>query len=233
MSVSSFSTPVKCGNCKAYHEGVAAVRACFAAEMPSAINVEAHLRREPISEPAGKAFFTDAVGPDAVRMPTAKQITYVAKLTGERNLPIVQARMVSLREASDYINWLLGQAKAPGAIDSIVPIVPDGRYAIDVVDYGVGSDGISTVTKFYRVRSGEGKWEGKTFVDVQAGDDWFPIRGLSARVVLKAIDHITPKVASLCYGVLIGSCGICGRTLTNAVSIDRGIGPICADKMGW
>ena len=30
------------------------------------------------------------------------------------------------------------------------------------------------------------------------------------------------------FGALYGSCCVCGRTLTNAVSIEAGIGPICA-----
>lgn len=34
-------------------------------------------------------------------------------------------------------------------------------------------------------------------------------------------------------GILTGICGICGRTLTDEVSIRNGIGPICADKMGF
>ena len=32
---------------------------------------------------------------------------------------------------------------------------------------------------------------------------------------------------------LTGACSCCGRELTNQVSIDRGIGPICAVKFGW
>lgn len=32
---------------------------------------------------------------------------------------------------------------------------------------------------------------------------------------------------------LYSYCGVCGRTLTNHKSIDRGIGPICAGRMGW
>jgi hypothetical protein len=35
------------------------------------------------------------------------------------------------------------------------------------------------------------------------------------------------------FGKLYGVCGICGRQLTNEDSIERGIGPICATKMGW
>ena len=36
-----------------------------------------------------------------------------------------------------------------------------------------------------------------------------------------------PEHASVAYGRVFGSCSCCGRTLTNALSIELGIGPIC------
>lgn len=42
-----------------------------------------------------------------------------------------------------------------------------------------------------------------------------------------------PKDAAISYGRLTGSCAICGRALENKESIERGIGPICAEKFGW
>lgn len=42
-----------------------------------------------------------------------------------------------------------------------------------------------------------------------------------------------PEAAAVAYGKRTGYCSCCGRTLTNGESIDRGIGPICADKFGW
>lgn len=42
-----------------------------------------------------------------------------------------------------------------------------------------------------------------------------------------------PKAAAEAYGIETGICCICNATLTNKVSIERGIGPICAEKMGW
>lgn len=41
------------------------------------------------------------------------------------------------------------------------------------------------------------------------------------------------KQAMLRFGQEIGSCGHCGRTLTNKASRDRGIGPVCAAHKGW
>lgn len=42
-----------------------------------------------------------------------------------------------------------------------------------------------------------------------------------------------PKAAAIAYGKLTGRCAICHRKLENEESVERGIGPICADKQGW
>lgn len=42
-----------------------------------------------------------------------------------------------------------------------------------------------------------------------------------------------PSSAAKAYGMRTGSCSCCGRELTNGISIDLGIGPICRDKFGW
>jgi hypothetical protein len=39
-----------------------------------------------------------------------------------------------------------------------------------------------------------------------------------------------PMAAAAEYGILTGRCGCCSRELTDPVSIERGIGPICAEK---
>lgn len=41
-----------------------------------------------------------------------------------------------------------------------------------------------------------------------------------------------PREAAVRYGRATGSCSCCGRELTKQVSIDAGIGPICASKWG-
>ena len=42
-----------------------------------------------------------------------------------------------------------------------------------------------------------------------------------------------PAQAAIAYGKKFGACSICGRGLTDADSIARGIGPICADNYGF
>jgi hypothetical protein len=41
-----------------------------------------------------------------------------------------------------------------------------------------------------------------------------------------------PYAAAKLYGQQTGSCSCCGRELTNALSIELGIGPICREKFG-
>lgn len=52
-----------------------------------------------------------------------------------------------------------------------------------------------------------------------------------AKVVVDLIND--PMGYAEAYGKRTGICCCCGRELTNDVSIQRGIGPICADKFGW
>jgi hypothetical protein len=42
-----------------------------------------------------------------------------------------------------------------------------------------------------------------------------------------------PLNAAIAFGKKFGKCSVCARTLTDAESIARGIGPICAERFGW
>jgi hypothetical protein len=53
---------------------------------------------------------------------------------------------------------------------------------------------------------------------------------LLARVAAIEVD---PKRALEDHGLRTGSCGCCGRLLTDPTSISIGIGPICLAKGGW
>ena len=78
------------------------------------------------------------------------------------------------------------------------------------------------------VKSGEnylGKVTAGEFHSSLACDD-----ATKAQIVAVASD---PHNAAKAYGLRTGSCSCCNRELTNGVSIDLGIGPICRDKFGW
>jgi hypothetical protein len=87
----------------------------------------------------------------------------------------------------------------------------------------------------------KGRWAGYTFVD--DGAEYGNRRNYGRQApdgtyqgdiadALKAI-AADPEAASTAYGKLVGRCGICNRQLEDAESIERGIGPVCAGKVGW
>jgi len=107
---------------------------------------------------------------------------------------------------------------------STASYVPAGFYALPI-------DG---TTAFYRVqRPTEGRWAGRLFLDQQAGDEFYPIRNHAQRNYILSLIAVDPRGASVRYGHEIGRCGVCSRTLTNEQSRAAGIGPVCAEKMGW
>lgn len=42
-----------------------------------------------------------------------------------------------------------------------------------------------------------------------------------------------PLAAAVNHGKMTGRCAICSRKLSDPPSVDRGIGPVCAEKFGW
>lgn len=104
--------------------------------------------------------------------------------------------------------------------------VDEGHYAV------TGEDGD---LKFYVVQKGKDgtKWAGRTFLSVQASDELHRLKGLSKELAVYNKILANPQEAMLRYGREIGRCGHCHRTLTNAQSRERGIGPVCAGHMGW
>lgn len=90
------------------------------------------------------------------------------------------------------------------------------------------------VEKFFRVRHGrkDTRWEGYAFLDVQASDFFYPVRDPRRRAEIFKVILKDPVSAMNEYGMRLGRCGVCNRTLTDRHSILRGIGPICAERLG-
>jgi Family of unknown function (DUF6011) len=70
----------------------------------------------------------------------------------------------------------------------------------------------------------------KRLVVCDAAGSWEYAPGMVA--VLRARDEITSQTAKE-FGDLYGVCFRCGRELTREESIERGMGPVCAVKLGW
>lgn len=204
------TTGVSCGNCHSKHPSVADVRACYA---DTAVTAAGTL-------PA-----------------TEKQIAFLVRLMEERTTGSTYDKKYAAelivangrKAVSTAIDNLLAKPVLPRVTDvkvrpaAVQPVLA-GRYAVD------GEDG---VLRFYRVdRPTTGQWAGHTFVKVQASDDYHRVFATAARIILAKI-AADPKGAMLRYGMELGNCGHCGRTLTDSKSRARGIGPVCASNLGW
>lgn len=213
---------VLCGNCKQHHQNAAAVASCYRREHGREV---ASFRRK----------VEDTVNSETSREDgmTAKQRDFIDALRRERGLePLDFNNFVSKREASKIISYLFS---IPRKVHEDLPKVADGHYALRVEEKtDLITSILPTVVKFFKVRNPtEGQWAGRTFVDVQAGNEFYPVKPVAAkREVLKRIAE-DPEMAMTLYGRELGQCGYCGRTLTNEESRARGIGPVCAEKMGW
>jgi hypothetical protein len=132
-----------------------------------------------------------------------------------------QAAIIARRradvESRPTILWSTSLA-APPVGTANLSNVETGRYA-------VRTNADDEHYAFYRV------WKGDraTLVYLLASDNEQCMPRPAARTVLAKIAE-DPYEAACAYGREIGVCGRCGITLTNAESIARGMGDICASK---
>ena len=73
----------------------------------------------------------------------------------------------------------------------------------------------------------------KVYIGKVLGGYYLPYNSPSAETI-KLIQEVckSPLESAIAYGRRTGNCAVCSRDLTRHDSIDRGIGPICAEKLG-
>lgn len=172
-----------------------------------------------------------------MRIMSGKQRRFIMSLAEERGVEDVESRFVeghaSMGEASRYITYLLGLRPKRDVVSVDLRGVPSGRYAARV----------NGVLRFVRVDNViDGKWAGFIFVKLQSGGSYSMLgsqhpSGKFTRYTGKLREHLRviaadPKAASVMYGRESGHCGVCGRQLTDEVSLERGIGPVCYERFG-
>lgn len=180
-----------------------------------------------------------------VRPASPGRIAFIETLLAERvvdptDVSRLQARIaannIDTATAIRTIEWLKGRSKKGSQLarqSTSAPvigadIVPEGRYAVAT------ENGAINQLAFYQVdRPTSGKWAGYVFVKLIVSDNEQRISRAAGASVLAKIAAVGAEEASAAYGREIGHCGVCGRQLTNDESRERGIGPVCAGKMGW
>jgi len=180
------------------------------------------------------------------------QLRYIKDLLEKKQIPPKDEGNVDLiykccrlREQGEYgmskdyatkiIDWLKSLSDKPREERSagydnperLAMGVPAGRYAVEA-DNGE--------LRFYKVWvSRDGK---RLNVYVQHGPDESALRYQKGVIgVLRKIKEYGIRKAAIRYGMEIGECSNCGRRLTNRISRELGIGPICGGRMfgedGW
>ena len=151
----------------------------------------------------------------------------------------------------------LGVRKASALIDELIRVKNERTVEFQKISVGISLSSLksgyyavitdSNSIRFFRITNvdkvEEGidkKWLNWIFVREQAGDNFFKVgsqnpalgyyRGNYQREMETIIKN--PLESLKLYGKTIGKCGVCGRTLTNAVSRELGIGPECLKNVG-
>lgn len=171
---------------------------------------------------------------------TEPQINYIAILVRDREVP--NTWLLRIEELTNHPDLftkgkageIISNLKKLPRLDKTVPDrsgnadmsnVPEGRYALQT---GIGDNDIT----FYRVNWGHSR----PFVHLIHGEDETELNLKNARETIKRILRAGPGDAAVLYGQRIGRCSQCGRRLTNRLSRELAIGPICGGRVyleGW
>lgn len=217
---------IKCGRCRSYHESVADVRKCFNGE--DVTGTQGQL-------PASKCL-------------TAPQVSYANKLLAHFNAvytgttPIEQLGratdgrklldgLVAAREAQAHGKpFRLPENVAQSAKPVVskpdareLPKVPKGYYA---TPSATGNNDLDFW--FVDVVEREGQWKGFRSVSrVIGGRSNVRVKGTTRRDALVAIEKAGYEAAGMRFAQELGRCYRCGKHLTDDLSRQLGIGPVC------
>ena len=103
----------------------------------------------------------------------------------------------------------------------------------DFVFSPAGANSANAGAIYVKTQTGSGEEPG-TYLGKVAGGRLFTSRECTPeqRDAIVAISA-DPAAAAVAYGKRFGRCSICNRDLSDAASVERGIGPICAEKYGF
>ena len=159
---------------------------------------------------------------------TEKQMATVQRLTvQDAERQVVRATEQAARVESapvvsvEAIEVAFNNAKQSG--------VKFPKLRLDEFVFSPAGENSKNAGAIYIKSKGDGVYLGKV-----AGGRLFTSRDCTT----EAAERITavssdPKQAAVAYGMKFGACSVCGRQLTDSDSVQRGIGPVCADNYGF
>ena len=156
---------------------------------------------------------------------TEKQVAFARKLAhqvhgenaAEFMLAHIEEGTFDDKKATSLLIDALLKAPKAGAAPEAEGFVPEpGYYAVEYQE----------VLRFYAVRPGKGKWEGRTFLNRFRSDFQDRVFAGEQAAVFRAIEA-DPQAARAKFAAETAHCYACGRRLTDALSRELGIGPEC------
>lgn len=171
---------------------------------------------------------------------TPPQIGYLKGLVESRQAPAALLREIKEAveqglkkgDAGNFISTLKGLPLKPGQDDRSknkpgLADIPPGRYALH------GADGPNDI-RYFRVKDvkgGTGRQGGYRIILRIAGPNEHPLAGQVAKDAIKAIVRFGLGNAAVLYGRTIGRCSQCNTQITNRLSRELGIGPVCGGRV--
>lgn len=154
--------------------------------------------------------------------PTEKQLAFISNLEKQRAFSeSAKPKQLTKSTASGWIDYLMQQPKRTASAKSIGKGNVGEGYWVTMVD------DIPTIVKVQVAKHGSNNLYAKR-LDTNGNFVYEP--GLINRMVgARPMSADDAKQ----YGDLYGRCFKCGAELTDEDSIARGMGPVCAAKMGW
>ena len=147
----------------------------------------------------------------------------------EVNLILLALKELPFMQRAETATTQIGTMTASGTTKTELQVyeekVMKGHYFI--------VDPYDNEEKFFKIEKPEppSRWSGYTFIKVQASDYFYPVKDLTRKVMILRTIAEDPITAMNEYGIRLGVCGYCGRTLTAVDSRLRGMGPICAARI--
>lgn len=154
-----------------------------------------------------------------------KQIAFIRKLADERDGATAVVALIDRdfgfgsltpKQASEMIEALLELPK-------LAVVVPVSQAPTD----GIYRKADGRVYKVYGAQADRSRKLAKLLV-IGDGEPRFEYAGMAHRFV--TLDERMTLEDAKAFGVIYGVCCVCGATLTDETSIERGIGPICEKR---
>jgi hypothetical protein len=141
---------------------------------------------------------------------TAKQLSFITRLSTERGLSVPDFAGLTVQGASATIANLLG-----------IPKTRTSMPSTSVTELGMYRNADGVIFKVQRSRN-----SGHLYANqLNASGRGFTYSQGAIRTLTPA-DRMTLVEVQL-FGMTTGNCCMCGRELTDPVSVAQGIGPVC------